>query len=128
MENIIANYGSSSESKDEQVKTPRKLKSYSTEFKLKVAKNAKDISIHGASDKFKVGRSTLSLLRHIAKISCLKWSSSLQSSWLQLSILVSGPAKVRHHKRSFATASLLYAGKKVEKLLKNVNGPCQKKN
>uniref|UniRef100_A0A915DCP0 Transposase n=1 Tax=Ditylenchus dipsaci TaxID=166011 RepID=A0A915DCP0_9BILA len=59
MENIIANYGSSSESKDEQVKTPRKLKSYSTEFKLKVAKNAKDISIHGASDKFKVGRSTV---------------------------------------------------------------------
>uniref|UniRef100_A0A915CW70 Uncharacterized protein n=1 Tax=Ditylenchus dipsaci TaxID=166011 RepID=A0A915CW70_9BILA len=56
MENIIANYGSSSESEDEQVKTPRKLKSYSTELKLKVAKHAKDISIHGASNKFKVGR------------------------------------------------------------------------
>uniref|UniRef100_A0A915DEE1 Uncharacterized protein n=1 Tax=Ditylenchus dipsaci TaxID=166011 RepID=A0A915DEE1_9BILA len=59
MEKIIANYGSSSESEDEQVKTPRKLKSYPTEFKLKVAKHAKDISIHGASNKFKVGRSTV---------------------------------------------------------------------
>uniref|UniRef100_A0A915EJ90 Transposase Synechocystis PCC 6803 domain-containing protein n=1 Tax=Ditylenchus dipsaci TaxID=166011 RepID=A0A915EJ90_9BILA len=59
MENIIANYGSISESEDEQVKMPRKLKSYSTEIKLKVAKPAKNISIHGASNKFKVGRSTV---------------------------------------------------------------------
>uniref|UniRef100_A0A915CSR8 Brinker DNA-binding domain-containing protein n=1 Tax=Ditylenchus dipsaci TaxID=166011 RepID=A0A915CSR8_9BILA len=60
MENIIANYGSSSKSEDEQVKTPRKLKAYSTEFEfLKVAKHAKNISIHGASNKFKVGRSTV---------------------------------------------------------------------
>uniref|UniRef100_A0A915DGH4 Snurportin-1 n=1 Tax=Ditylenchus dipsaci TaxID=166011 RepID=A0A915DGH4_9BILA len=41
---LIANYESDTESDQDKVKTPRKLKSYTTEFKIKVIKHAKDFS------------------------------------------------------------------------------------
>ena len=48
----IANYRSESEDENEQVKTLRKLKSYTTEFKLKVVKHAQEFSDNNASKKF----------------------------------------------------------------------------
>ena len=53
---FIANYGSGSEDENEEIKTPKKLKSYTAEFKLKVVKHAKEVSDRDASKKFGVDR------------------------------------------------------------------------
>ena len=53
---FIANYESEVEDDNEEVKTPRKLKSYTADFKLKVVQQAREFSDNNASKKFGVDR------------------------------------------------------------------------
>uniref|UniRef100_A0A915ELV5 Uncharacterized protein n=1 Tax=Ditylenchus dipsaci TaxID=166011 RepID=A0A915ELV5_9BILA len=56
---LIANYESDTKSDQDEVKTPRKLKAYTTKFKIKIIKHAKDFSSNAASKRFGVDRSSV---------------------------------------------------------------------
>ena len=70
---LLANYDSSGSEEQQQLKTPRKLKSYTAEFKLKVVKYAKDFSKNKASIKYGVDRaSVLDWVKHETKLHQIK--------------------------------------------------------
>uniref|UniRef100_A0A915EPB7 Uncharacterized protein n=1 Tax=Ditylenchus dipsaci TaxID=166011 RepID=A0A915EPB7_9BILA len=56
---LIANYESGTESDQDEVKTPSKLKAYTTKSKIKIIKHAKDSSSNAASKRFGVDRSSV---------------------------------------------------------------------